>query len=76
MNYKNITVSNEGLIATVTINRPDKLNALNKQVIAELGDCMTQLDNDVEIRCVILTGSVIRLLLRVQTSLSLPSFKR
>jgi len=57
MNYKNITVSNEGLIATVTINRPDKLNALNKQVIAELGDCMTQLDNDVEIRCVILTGS-------------------
>ena len=52
-----LLVSREGHIATVTINRPDKLNALNKQVIAELGACMTQLDNDAEIRCVILTGA-------------------
>lgn len=57
MDMNTLLVSREGHIATVTINRPDKLNALNKQVIAELGACMTQLDNDAEIRCIILTGS-------------------
>ncbi len=44
-------------IALVTINRPDKLNALNRAVIDDLEDCFQDLDSDDDIRCVILTGA-------------------
>ncbi|HEU5304708.1 MAG TPA: enoyl-CoA hydratase-related protein [Gemmatimonadales bacterium] len=44
-------------IARVTINRPDKLNALNATVIAELGDAVTRIETDAAVRAVILTGS-------------------
>src|SRR3954452_3563388 len=44
-------------IARVTINRPDKLNALNAIVIAELGDAVTRIETDVAIRGVIITGA-------------------
>jgi enoyl-CoA hydratase len=44
-------------IARVTINRPDKLNALNTTVIAELGDAVTRVETDAGVRGVILTGS-------------------
>ncbi len=44
-------------IARVTINRPDKLNALNAIVIAELGDAVTRIETDSAILGVIVTGS-------------------
>ncbi len=44
-------------IARVTVNRPDKLNALNGTVIAELGDAVTRIETDAAVRGVILTGS-------------------
>ena len=44
-------------IARVTINRPDKLNALNVTVISELGDAVTRIETDAGVRGVILTGS-------------------
>ena len=44
-------------IARVTVNRPDKLNALNATVIAELGDVVTRIETDAAVRGVILTGS-------------------
>src|SRR4051794_5039387 len=44
-------------IARVTINRPDKLNALNAIVIAELGDAVTRIETDSAIRGVIVTGT-------------------
>jgi enoyl-CoA hydratase len=44
-------------LATVTINRPKVLNALNDQVIAELSAAFQELQNDKSIRVVILTGS-------------------
>jgi enoyl-CoA hydratase len=44
-------------IATVTINRPDKLNALNKDVIAELGATFAQLHADKNVAAIILTGA-------------------
>src|SRR4029453_18723126 len=44
-------------IARVTVNRPDKLNALNATVIGELGDAIAGIEADPEIRGVILTGA-------------------
>ncbi|HEY9015602.1 MAG TPA: enoyl-CoA hydratase/isomerase family protein, partial [Gemmatimonadales bacterium] len=44
-------------IARLTINRPDKLNALNGIVIAELGDAVTRIEGDAAIRGVIITGA-------------------
>ena len=57
MNYPSLLVSSNNHVATVTINRPDKLNALNMDVIAQLGDCMEQLESDPVVRAIILTGS-------------------
>jgi enoyl-CoA hydratase len=44
-------------IAQVTVNRPDKLNALNAIVIAELGDAVTRIETDSAIRGVVVTGA-------------------
>jgi enoyl-CoA hydratase len=44
-------------IATITINRPDKLNALNATVIAELDDAALRAAREPEIRAVLLTGA-------------------
>lgn len=44
-------------VARVTVNRPDKLNALNATVISELGDAVTRIEADAAVRGVILTGS-------------------
>jgi enoyl-CoA hydratase len=44
-------------IARITINRPDKLNALNATVIAELGDAVTRIETDAAVRGAILTGA-------------------
>ena len=43
-------------IAIVTIDRPEALNALNGDVIAELEQVVTALENDRDVRCLILTG--------------------
>jgi enoyl-CoA hydratase len=44
-------------IARVTVNRPDKLNALNATVIGELGEAVARIEADPEIRGAILTGA-------------------
>jgi enoyl-CoA hydratase len=57
MNYENIIVSTENKIATVTINRPTKLNALNVATIQELHHAFNTLQLNTEIRAIILTGT-------------------
>lgn len=57
MNYENITTESGNGIATITINRPAKLNALNKQTIQELHEAFKALDEDTAVRAIILTGS-------------------
>lgn len=57
MNYENILVSHEINCATITINRPAKLNALNKATIFELQHAFTSLEKNKDIRVIILTGS-------------------
>ena len=57
MSYENILVEEENHLAIVTINRPKKLNALNKDTIQELHEAFSDLNNDSEIKVIILTGS-------------------
>ncbi len=57
MNFECIDVSVEESIALVTLNRPDKLNALNAQVLNELNSAFTQLATQSQLRCVIVTGA-------------------
>lgn len=52
-----VLVSTQNKIATVTINRPEKLNALNQSVILELSSILDTLENDSDIRVIILTGA-------------------
>ncbi|HLU39454.1 MAG TPA: enoyl-CoA hydratase-related protein [Planctomycetota bacterium] len=54
---RNVLVAHEAGIATLTVNRPDKLNALDARTIAELGDAVAELDRDDGVGVVILTGA-------------------
>jgi enoyl-CoA hydratase len=55
--YSCLLVQTENNICTITINRPDKLNALNKTVIEELSKAIDEVDTNPEIRSAIITGS-------------------
>ena len=52
-----VITTREESIATVQINRPDVLNALNEEVLDELVKELTALDDDDAIRCIVLTGN-------------------
>src|SRR5262249_47041670 len=47
----------EGRIATVLLNRPDRLNALNEQIMGALVAALGELDSDNDVRCIVLGGS-------------------
>jgi enoyl-CoA hydratase len=55
--YNTIITNLENNICTITINRPDKLNALNKDVITELSAALDEVYNNAEIRSAIITGA-------------------
>ena len=57
MTYSTLLVDRTDGVATVTINRPDKLNALNDAVIAELDEAVRAVEADEAVRGVILTGA-------------------
>jgi len=57
MEYKNILLEYADHNAYITINRPKKLNALNKETIGELHDAFKEVENDENVRVIILTGS-------------------
>lgn len=57
MNYENILAEKENGLAIITINRPTKLNALNKATIQELHEAFKALDADKEVKAIIITGS-------------------
>lgn len=52
-----ILVERDDPIAVVTLNRPDKLNALSWALMSELADALEALDGDQAIRCIVLTGA-------------------
>ena len=52
-----ILMTRDGAIATVTLNRPDRLNALNRAMWTRLGETMRQLSADDALRCVVVRGA-------------------
>ena len=57
MSYQTILVNREGGVATVTLNRPRVLNAMNLALSQELGQAIAELEADDEVRAIILTGA-------------------
>jgi len=55
--YSTLLIQTENGICTITINRPDKLNALNKTVVAELSNVIDEVYNNPEIKSAIITGA-------------------
>ena len=57
MAYETINVEVSDYIATITLNRPDALNALNRQLLSEVGQALEEADASDKVRCIVLTGS-------------------
>ena len=55
--YQHILVDIEDGVGIVTLNRPEKLNAMNRRLGAELQDAVKQLDDDDAVGCIVLTGA-------------------
>jgi enoyl-CoA hydratase len=55
--YLTLLASLENNILTITINRPDKLNALNKDVFTDLDNAVTEIETNAEIKSAIITGA-------------------
>src|SRR5262245_14833845 len=57
MEYEQIRFEIEDGVATVTLNRPDKLNAFTGRMAAERGDAFARCDEDDAVRAVVVTGA-------------------
>lgn len=57
MDYNNILTQQENGLGIITINRPEKLNALNKETIQELHDAFKAMDSNSQVKVIIITGS-------------------
>ena len=57
MSYEHILVDTEDGVGIVTLNRPDKLNAMNRRLSSELREAVKQLDADDSIGCIVITGA-------------------
>jgi enoyl-CoA hydratase len=55
--YQTLLVHTENNICVVTINRPEKLNALNKDVFTDLNQVLDEIESNAEIKSVIITGA-------------------
>ena len=57
MDYEHILMDAEDGVGIVTLNRPDKLNAMNRKLSTELHDAVKQLDADDAVGCIVITGA-------------------
>ena len=57
MSYETILTSTDGRVGVITLNRPKALNALNDQLMDELGAALLSFDADSNISCIVITGS-------------------
>ena len=57
MSYQTILLERKDLVSIVTINRPEKLNALNQQTLEELSAALDDLAKDENVRAIVITGA-------------------
>ena len=57
MAYENIIVETRGRVGLIRLNRPQALNALNRALMAELGQAIAVFEADTNIGCMVITGS-------------------
>ncbi|MDZ7839390.1 MAG: 2-(1,2-epoxy-1,2-dihydrophenyl)acetyl-CoA isomerase PaaG [Gammaproteobacteria bacterium] len=57
MSYNTIVLERTGGHATLTLNRPDRLNSINREMHGELRDALREIRGDAAIRCLVLTGA-------------------
>ena len=57
MSYKMVLVQREGMVGTVTLNRPEKRNAFNMEMMGEIDMAFDELARDRDIQAIILTGA-------------------
>lgn len=57
MAYETITADVDDHVALIKLNRPDALNALNQNLLAELMDALEAADSNDSVRCIVITGS-------------------
>jgi 2-(1,2-epoxy-1,2-dihydrophenyl)acetyl-CoA isomerase len=57
MPYQSLILTRAAHVATITLNRPEALNALDLQLGRELFDAVLEVDEDPDVRCVVLTGA-------------------
>jgi enoyl-CoA hydratase len=57
MNYEHILVESEDGVGIITLNRPDKLNAMNRKLSSELRDAVKAMDSDDDVGCIVITGA-------------------
>ena len=57
MSYETLVLEKEGPIRILTLNRPERLNAINYQLVLDLEHALEQMEADEEARCIILTGA-------------------
>ncbi len=55
--FENIKIDREGVIAVLTINRPEKRNAVNPATVEEIDLALSEVEKDAQIRVLILTGA-------------------
>src|SRR5438128_8903600 len=56
-NYENLCFTSEGDLAVITLNRPNRRNALSLELMLELIDCLEQIGKDRSLRAVILAAA-------------------
>ena len=57
MDYSDLLIETHGRVVVIRLNRPKALNALNDNMMNELGDALYKFDADKDIGCIVLTGS-------------------
>jgi len=57
MNYQKILFSVDGAVARITLNRPDKRNALDDEIVSEFGDALRGAGRDANVRVVLVSGA-------------------
>src|SRR3954452_9103904 len=55
--YETILYALDEGVLTITLNRPDVLNALNRQMTDEIQDALKKAERDAQVRCIVLTGA-------------------